>query len=120
MTVLLLEAGGSDTNPAIHDPSRQWELWDSADDWCYRTVPQKGAFGRELLQPRGKVLGGSSSLNGMIYVRGWRGDYDHWAYLGNYGWGYDDVLPLFKRTEDFDGGESTYHGVGGPYRVTTK
>ncbi len=120
MSVLLLEAGGRDTNPAIHDPTRQWELWDSPDDWGYRTVPQKGALGRELQQPRGKVLGGSSSLNGMIYVRGWRGDYDHWAYLGNYGWGYEDVLPLFKRSEDFDGGESEYHGVGGPYRVTTK
>ncbi len=116
-SVLLLEAGGPDTNPAIHDPVRLHELWDSPDDWGYRTSPQKHAAGRELQWPRGKVLGGSSSLNGMVYMRGWRGDFDHWAYLGNAGWAYDDVLPLFKRSEDFDGGESAYRGVGGPYHV---
>ena len=96
----------ADLNPAIHDPGRLFELWDSEQDWGYRTVPQAACAGRELHWPRGKVLGGSSALNGMIYARGHRSDYDTWAYLGNEGWGYDDVLPLFKRSEDFDRGES--------------
>ena len=115
--VCVLEAGPMDDNPAIHDPSRLMELQGSADDWDYVTVPQPGCAGRELHVPRGKVLGGSSSLNGMIYIRGHRLDYDHWAYLGNVGWSYADVLPLFKRSEDFDGGESEYHGVGGELHV---
>jgi choline dehydrogenase len=84
------------------------------------TEGQASCGDRRLHLPRGKVLGGSSSLNGMIYIRGWRGDYDYWAYLGNAGWGYEDVLPLFKRSEDFDGGESEYHGVGGPLRVVSR
>ena len=115
--VLLLEAGGADENPAIHDPARVWDLWGSPDDWAYRTVPQAGCAGRVLDIPRGKVLGGSSSLNGMIYIRGHRSDFDHWAYLGNPGWAYADVLPLFKRSEDFDRGESEYHGAGGELPV---
>ena len=115
--VCVLEAGPTDDNPAIHDPSRLMELQGSADDWDYVTVPQPGCAGRELHVPRGKVLGGSSSLNGMIYIRGHRLDYDHWAYLGNVGWSYADVLPLFKRSEDFDGGESEYHGAGGELHV---
>ena len=78
------------------------------------------APGRELHWPRGKVLGGSSALNGMIYARGHRSDYDTWAYLGNDGWGYEDVLPLFKRSEDFDRGASAYHGVGGPLHVLSR
>jgi choline dehydrogenase len=118
--VVLLEAGGPDTNPAIHDPTRLFELWDSAQDWGYRTIPQAACAGRELQWPRGKVLGGSSALNGMIYARGHRSDYDAWAYLGNDGWGYDDVLPLFKRSEDFDRGESAYHGAGGPLHVLSR
>ena len=116
-TVCVIEAGPADDNPAIHDPSRLMELQGSADDWDYVTVPQTGCAGRELHIPRGKVLGGSSSLNGMIYIRGNRLDYDHWAYLGNPGWAYEDVLPLFKRSEDFDGGESEFHGAGGPMHV---
>ena len=115
--VCLLEAGGPDGNEAIHDPSRLMELQASTDDWDYVTVPQGGCAGRELHIPRGKVVGGSSSINGMIYIRGHRLDYDHWAYLGNGGWSYEDVLPLFKRSEDFDGGESRYHGAGGELRV---
>jgi choline dehydrogenase len=115
--VCLLEAGGEDTNPAIHDPCRVMELQTSPDDWDYVTVPQPGCGGRELHIPRGKVLGGSSALNGMIYIRGNRLDYDGWAYEGNAGWGYADVLPLFKRSEDFDGGESEYHGTGGELHV---
>jgi choline dehydrogenase len=118
--VVLLEAGDADLNPAIHDPGRLFELWDSEQDWGYRTVPQAACAGRELHWPRGKVLGGSSALNGMIYARGHRSDYDTWAYLGNEGWGYDDVLPLFKRSEDFDRGESAYHGAGGPMHVLSR
>ncbi len=118
--VVLLESGGADLNPAIHDPGRLFELWDSEQDWGYRTVPQAACEGRELHWPRGKVLGGSSALNGMIYARGHRCDYDTWAYLGNEGWGYDDVLPLFKRSEDFDRGESDYHGAGGPLHVLSR
>ena len=118
--VVLLEAGDADLNPAIHDPARLFELWDSEQDWGYRTVPQAACAGRELHWPRGKVLGGSSALNGMIYARGHRSDYDTWAYLGNEGWGYDDVLPLFKRSEDFDRGESAYHGAGGPLHVLSR
>jgi choline dehydrogenase len=116
-SVVLLEAGGPDENPAIHDPARVWDLWDSPEDWGYRTVPQAACAGRRLHLPRGKVLGGSSALNGMIYIRGHRSDYDTWAYLGNAGWGYEDVLPLFLRSEDFDRGPSEHHGTGGPMRV---
>jgi choline dehydrogenase len=105
---------------AIHDPARLFELWDSEQDWGYRTLPQAACAGRELHWPRGKVLGGSSALNGMIYARGHRSDYDAWAALGNAGWGYDDVLPLFKRSEDFDGGASAYHGAGGPLHVLSR
>jgi choline dehydrogenase len=118
--VVLLEAGGADLNPAIHDPGRLFELWDSEWDWGYRTLPQAACAGRELHWPRGKVLGGSSALNGMIYARGHRSDYDTWAYLGNEGWGYDDVLPLFRRSEDFDRGASAYHGAGGPMHVLSR
>jgi choline dehydrogenase len=120
VSVVLLEAGEPDTNPAIHDPGRLFDLWDSEQDWGYRTLPQVACAKREVHWPRGKVLGGSSALNGMIYVRGHRSDYDTWAYLGNDGWGYDDVLPLFKRSEDFDRGESAYHGTGGPLHVLTR
>jgi choline dehydrogenase-like flavoprotein len=119
-SVLLLEAGEPDTNPAIHEPARLFELWDSEQDWGYRTVPQSACGGRELHWPRGRVLGGSSALNGMIYVRGHRSDYDTWAYHGNPGWGYHDVLPLYKRSEDFDQGPSEYHGTGGPLNVLTR
>ena len=108
--VLLLEAGGVDENPNIHDPAGLFALRGGAEDWAYATAPQKYAADRALHWPRGKVLGGSSSLNGMIYVRGHRTDYDHWAYLGNAGWDYESLLPYFKRSEDFDRGESRYHG----------
>ncbi len=114
LEVLLLEAGGPDSNPAIHDPAGLFELWDGPEDWGYRTVPQAACAGRELHWPRGKVLGGSSSLNGMIYVRGHRSDYDGW---GVPGWSYDEVLPLFRRSEDFDRGAGEFHGAGGPLHV---
>ncbi len=116
--VLLLEAGGEDHNPAIHDPARFHELWLGEEDWAYYTVSQRHAADRVLHWPRGRVLGGSSSLNGLIYVRGARADFDHWAALGNVGWGWDDVLPVYRRMEDFDGGESELRGVGGPVRVS--
>jgi choline dehydrogenase len=116
--VLVLEAGGEDRNPAIHDPARFHELWLGEEDWAYYTVSQPHAADRVLHWPRGRVLGGSSSLNGLIYVRGARADFDHWAGLGNVGWGWDDVLPVYRRMEDFDAGESELRGVGGPVRVS--
>ena len=110
--VLLLEAGGVDENPNIYDPAGLFALRGGEEDWAYATAPQKYAANRALHWPRGKVLGGSSSLNGIIYVRGYRTDYDHWASLGKAGWDYESLLPYFKRSEDFDRGESRYHGQG--------
>jgi choline dehydrogenase len=98
--VLLLEAGGADVNPAIHDPGRVHELWLSEEDWAFETVPQPHAAGRRLAWPRGRVLGGSSCLNAMIWVRGAPADYDTWAYLGAHGWSWDDVRPVFERLEE--------------------
>jgi choline dehydrogenase len=103
-SVLLVEAGGEDSSEAIHDPQRAHELWLAPEDWGYHTVPQDHANGRRLHWPRGKVLGGSSSLNGMIWVRGAKADYDHWAYLGNHGWSWDEVAPVFERIESSTGG----------------
>src|SRR5262245_49723990 len=103
-SVLLIEAGKAEASDAVHEPSRVFELWDSPEDWGYRTVPQSAGGGRELHWPRGKVLGGSSALNGMIWDRGHRLDYDGWAAAGNTGWDFDTMLPLFKRAEDYDRG----------------
>jgi choline dehydrogenase-like flavoprotein len=97
--VLLLEAGGRDENPAIHDPGRVHELWLSEVDWAYETVPQPHAAGRRLAWPRGRVLGGSSCLNAMIWVRGAPADFDTWAYLGADGWSWEDVRPVYERIE---------------------
>ncbi|MGN6427766.1 MAG: GMC family oxidoreductase [Leifsonia sp.] len=97
--VTVLEAGGEDTNPAIHDPSRMGELWHSPEDWDYVTVPQPSAAGRRLHLPRGKVLGGSHALNAMIWVRCAPADYDGWAARGNAGWAWDDLRPLFEQAE---------------------
>ena len=116
--VLLLEAGGVDANPDIHVPANAWQVWRTENDWWLPTIPQAGAADRVCYLPRGKVLGGSSSLNGMIYIRGNRADYDHWAYLGNAGWDYESVLPYFKKSEDYWGGASRYHGAGGPLAVS--
>jgi choline dehydrogenase len=99
LSVLVLEAGGPDTNPAIHDPQRVHELWFAPEDYAYRTVPQQQAAGRRLHLPRGRVLGGSSALNGMIWVRGAPADYDAWSYLGCAGWSWGDVQPVFERAE---------------------
>ncbi|MFC7060103.1 GMC family oxidoreductase [Halovenus salina] len=115
--VLLLEAGEPDNREEIHAPPRFPELYSSAVDWDYHTVPQSELNDRQLYHPRGKTLGGSSSLNGMIYIRGHPSDYDGWAKLGNDGWGYDDIVPYFKRAEHFEPGDGEYHGEGGPLNV---
>jgi choline dehydrogenase len=120
VSVLLLEAGGPDDSPAIHDPARFHELWLAPEDWAYYTTPQAHAADRSLHWPRGKVLGGSSCLNGLIHVRGARTDYEEWVALGAEGWGWDDVLPAFVRMEDFDGGSSELHGSGGPLRIMSR
>jgi choline dehydrogenase len=118
VNVLLLEAGGPNhDDERISAPHRAWELWNTPFDWAFTTVPQPGALNREMFWPRGKVLGGSSCLNGTIYIRGAAADYDHWAYLGNAGWDYESVLPYFLKSEDYYGGASRYHGVGGPLSV---
>ena len=117
VSVLLLEAGQKDTSAEIHIPAAFSKLFQTDADWNYRTVPQEHAAGRDLYWPRGKVLGGSSSINAMIYIRGHSGDYDGWAADGCDGWGYSDVLPYFKKSEDNARGASTYHGAGGPLPV---
>ena len=116
--VALIEAGGPDYNPAIHQPNRSWELWNAPEDWAYHTEPQRDSLKTSLFWPRGKVLGGSSALNGMIYIRGAKSDFDAWAYNGAPGWSYADVLPYFKKSEDYEDGPSAYHGAGGPLPVT--
>ncbi|MCK0513026.1 GMC family oxidoreductase [Aromatoleum buckelii] len=117
--VLLLEAGGPDSNPWIHIPVGYFKtMHDPKFDWCFVTEPDEGIAGRKLQWPRGKVLGGSSSLNGLLYVRGQREDYDRWAALGNKGWSYDEVLPYFRKSEDQERGASEFHGAGGPLKVS--
>ncbi len=119
VTVCLLEAGGPDSSVLIHAPLGIAALaGPNSHNYDYKTVPQPGLNGRLGYQPRGKTLGGSSSINAMLYVRGHRTDYDHWAELGNPGWSYDDVLPIFKRAENNERlGDSPYHGRGGPLNV---
>ena len=102
--VLLLEAGGRDESPAIDDPGRVHELWLSEVDWAYETVPQVHANDRRLAWPRGRVLGGSSCLNAMIWVRGAPEDFDAWAYLGADGWSSEDVRPVYERIERREAG----------------
>jgi choline dehydrogenase len=97
-SVLLLEAGGPDSSLRVRTPGLVGLLWRTRYDWTYFTSPQRGLDGREMHWPRGKVLGGSSSINYMIYMRGHRENYDQWRALGNEGWGYEDVLPCFKRS----------------------
>ena len=117
--VILLEAGGRDINPWIHIPVGYFKTIHNPNvDWCYKTEPDPGLNGRSIEWPRGKVLGGSSSLNGLLYVRGQPQDYDRWRQMGNPGWGWDDVLPLFKRSERNERGADEYHGNEGPLSVS--
>jgi choline dehydrogenase len=117
--VLLIEAGGKDDYLWIHIPVGYLHcIGNPRTDWLYKTEPDAGLGGRSLIYPRGKVLGGSSSINGMIYMRGQRGDYDHWAALtDDPSWRWDQVLPLFMQTENHHGGASALHGAGGEWRV---
>ncbi|MCL4135987.1 UNVERIFIED_CONTAM: hypothetical protein GTU68_054612 [Idotea baltica] len=117
--VVLLEAGGRDWNPWIHIPVGYFKTIHNPNvDWCYKTEPDPGLNGRSIEWPRGKVLGGSSSLNGLLYVRGQAQDYDRWRQMGNTGWGWDDVLPLFKRAENNERGADEFHGDQGPLSVS--
>ncbi|NIP14973.1 MAG: choline dehydrogenase, partial [Pseudomonadales bacterium] len=116
--VLLLEAGGKDDYFWIDIPvGYLYTINNPRTDWCYQVEPEAGLNGRSINYARGKVLGGCSSINAMIYMRGQRGDYDHWAQLGNRGWSWDDVLPVFKRSEDYQHGADEFHGAGGELRV---
>ncbi|MDE3028152.1 MAG: GMC family oxidoreductase N-terminal domain-containing protein, partial [Paracoccaceae bacterium] len=116
--VLLLEAGGRDTYAWIHIPiGYLYCIGNPRTDWMFRTAPEPNLGGRSLLYPRGRVLGGCSSINGMLYLRGQSADYDHWRQMGNAGWGWDDVLPYFKKSESYFGGESALHGGNGEWRV---
>ncbi|HKM88509.1 MAG TPA: GMC family oxidoreductase N-terminal domain-containing protein [Xanthobacteraceae bacterium] len=116
--VLLLEAGGRDNWIWYHIPvGYLFAIGNPRSDWCFKTEPEEGLNGRSLNYPRGKVIGGSSAINAMIYMRGQAADYDHWRQLGLAGWGWDDVLPYFKRHEDHFLGESDAHGVGGELRI---
>lgn len=116
--VLLLEAGGKDSLPLIHIPlGFAFLMKNPKVNWCYETEPEPNMHHRRLAQPRGKVLGGTSCINGLVYIRGQREDYDHWEKLGNKGWSYDEVLPYFKRSEHKAEGGNEWHGTGGPLWV---
>jgi choline dehydrogenase len=116
--VLLLEAGGPDNNPFIHMPAGLWQLRNNQKiNWAYTTEPQAGLHQRRLYWPRGRILGGSSSINAMIYHRGQTEDYDNWQALGNPGWDFASVLPWFLKSQDQQRGESALHATGGPLAV---
>jgi len=117
--VVLLEAGGEDKNRWIRIPLGFGKTFaDPSVNWCYETEPDPGAADRRVFWPRGKVLGGSSSINGMVYIRGQAEDFDHWRQLGNAGWSFEDVLPYFKRSEHQVRGADGFHGTGGPLSVS--
>ena len=117
--VLLLEAGPRDTNPWIHVPLGYGRLFsDARVNWLYQTVPQSELNDRVIYQPRGKVLGGSSSINGLVYIRGQQADFDGWRQLGLSGWSFADVLPYFRKAEDQGRGADAFHGTGGPLCVS--
>ena len=117
-TVLLVEAGGKDNYFWINIPvGYLYTINNPRTDWCFSTEPEPGLGGRSIGYARGRVLGGCSSINAMIYMRGQRSDFDHWAALGNRGWGWDDVLPIFKASEDYQHGADEFHGAGGEMRV---
>ena len=118
VSVLLLEAGGKDNYFWINIPvGYLYTIGNPRTDWCFKTEPDAGLNGRSIGYARGRVLGGCSSINAMVYMRGQRSDYDHWASLGNRGWSWNEVLPYFKRTEDYVHGADEWHGVGGELRV---
>jgi choline dehydrogenase len=117
--VLLLEAGPRNRHPWLHIPLGYGRLFaDTRYNWCYATEPQPGCHGRNVIAPRGKTLGGSSSINGLIYIRGQAEDFDHWRQLGNAGWSHQDVLPYFRKAEDNERGADEFHGAGGPLAVS--
>jgi choline dehydrogenase len=119
LRVLLLEAGGKDTDPWIHIPAGFFRnIYNPKVAWYFETEPVPEMHNRRISWPRGKVLGGSSSINGLIYIRGQRQDFDLWRQLGNAGWSYDDVLPYFRKAEDHEHGADGYHGAGGPLSVS--
>jgi choline dehydrogenase-like flavoprotein len=116
--VLLLEAGGHDNLFWVHVPiGYLYTQGKPRTDWCFKTEAEPGLGGRALNYPRGRLLGGSSSINGMIYMRGQAADFDHWRQMGAVGWGWDDVLPLYRKSEDHHGGAGEHHGAGGPLKV---
>src|SRR5207302_6299749 len=119
ISVLLLEAGPADAHPDIAIPARWTSLPGSAYDWIYDSEPEPGLDGRVVPLPRGKVVGGSSAINAMVYIRGHRADYDGWAALGNTGGGYEDVLPYFKKSEKNEVAQDAFHDTGGPLNVTS-
>ncbi|MBN8907118.1 MAG: GMC family oxidoreductase N-terminal domain-containing protein, partial [Rhodospirillales bacterium] len=117
--VLLLEAGGKDTDPWIHIPAGFYRnIYNPKVAWYFETEPQAELNDRRISWPRGKTLGGSSSINGLIYIRGQREDFDLWRQMGNAGWSYDDVLPYFRKSEDNEHGADDFHGMGGPLGVS--
>ena len=117
--VLLLEAGGKDNYPWIHIPVGYYKtMHNPRTDWCFKTQPDKSMNDRSINYPRGKTLGGSSSINGLLYIRGQEQDYNLWRQLGNVGWGWDDIMPYFIKSENQERGQSKYHGVGGPLSVS--
>ena len=117
-TVLLLEAGNPDTKPEIQIPAKCISLLGTEVDWSYFSEPEPYLNNRKMFCSHGKVLGGSSSINFMMYIRGNPHDYDHWQALGNPGWSYQDVLPYFKKSENQQRGASKYHGINGELSVT--
>lgn len=117
ISVLVLEAGGSDKHLNVDTPAAFSKLFQSKRDWNYHTMPEPGMDERQVYLPRGKMLGGSSSMNAMIYIRGNRSDYDAWRDAGCDGWGYDDVLPFFKKAEHNERIEDEFHGKNGPLNV---
>jgi choline dehydrogenase len=120
VTVLLLEAGGSDKSLFVRMPAGIANLAGPRFNWGYETAPQEAMNGRRMYQPRGRLLGGSSSINAMIYMRGQPADYDHWRQLGNAGWSYDDVLPVFKKAERNERLHDEFHGQNGPLNVAER
>src|SRR3981189_1136895 len=117
-TVAIVEAGGQDHWIWFHVPAGYlFAIGNPRADWMYRTEPDPGLNGRSLAYPRGKGVGGSSAINAMIYMRGQAADYDHWRQMGLGGWGWNDVIPYFRRQQDHFAGRSEFHGVGGEWHV---